>query len=284
MARLLEGKDVSDAIAEQLKAGLAGLDRKLKLVGVSVGTHSASDVYLKAQERAAGSLGIEYEVVSAPEDISRKDLCVLIDRLNADRSVTGIILQTPLPRHLRYTDVCSCISPEKDVEGMNPVHMGNMMLGNPAIVPCTAAAVFRLLSSEGIDFEGKEVVIVGHSAIVGKPLSVLLLNALATVTVCHVGTTRAGNLEEHVRRADILIVAVGKAGLIKGDWIKAGAVVIDVGINKSGKTIVGDVEFRAACAKASVITPVPGGVGPVTVMMLMYNLLEAARMQSGRER
>lgn len=282
MARLLEGKAVADSISDQLKSGLAGLERKLKLVGVRAGAHSASDVYLKAQQRAAGSLGIEYEIVSAPEDISRKDLCALIGGLNADRSVTGIILQTPLPRHLSYTDVCSCISPEKDVEGMNPVHMGNLMLGNPGIVPCTAAAVFRLLSYEGIALEGKEVVIVGHSAIVGKPLSVLLLNALATVTVCHVGTARAGQLEAHVRRADILIVAVGKAELIKGDWVKAGAVVIDVGINKSGNTIVGDVEFGPASAKASVITPVPGGVGPVTVMMLMYNLFAAAKMQSCR--
>jgi len=175
-----------------------------------------------------------------------------------------------------YKKISEYIKPEKDVEGMHPVNMGKIIFGKARILPCTAAAVMELLNSIGIHYSGKEAVIVGHSEIVGKPLALTLLDKLATVTVCHIGTSQAGKLEEHVRRADILIVAAGKAGLIKGDWVKEKAVVIDVGINRVGDKIVGDVEFEAAEKRAGFITPVPGGVGPLTVTMLMRNLVEAA--------
>jgi len=200
-------------------------------------------------------------------------------KLNADENVNGIIVQMPIPQHIDYKKISGLISPFKDVEGMHPANMGKVLFGRARIVACTANAIMELLNSTGIDLYGKEVVIVGHSEIVGKPLTLLLLEEFATVTVCHIGTSKAGKLEEHVRRAEVLIVAVGQAGLIKGDWIKEGATVVDVGINKVGDKIVGDVEFEAAQKRAAYITPVPGGVGPLTVTVLMRNLVEAAKLQ-----
>jgi methylenetetrahydrofolate dehydrogenase (NADP+)/methenyltetrahydrofolate cyclohydrolase len=203
-----------------------------------------------------------------------------IQKLNADKSVHGIIIQMPLPAHIDYKKISQYILPEKDAEGMHPANIGKIVFGKAKILPCTAAAVMELLKETGVDLYGKEVVVVGHSEIVGKPLALLLLDKFATTTVCHIGTSKAGKLEEHVRKAEVLIVAVGKAGLIPGSWIKEGAIVIDVGINRIGDKIVGDVEFEAAQSKASYITPVPGGVGPLTVTMLMRNLVEAAKLQN----
>ena len=185
----------------------------------------------------------------------------------------------PLPPQIDYKKISQFIVPEKDVEGMHPVNIGKIIFAKAKILPCTAAAVMELLKETGVDLYGREVVVVGHSEIVGKPLALLLLDRFATVTVCHIGTSKAQKLEEHVRKAEVLIVAVGKAGLIKGDWIKEGAIVIDVGINRVGDKIVGDVEFETAEKKASYITPVPGGVGPLTVTMLMRNLVEATKLQ-----
>jgi len=185
----------------------------------------------------------------------------------------------PLPSQIDYKKISQFILPEKDVEGMNPENIGKILFGKAKILPCTPAAVMELIKETGVDLYGKEVVIVGHSEIVGKPLSLLLLDKFATVTVCHIGTSQAKKLDEHVRKAEILIVAVGKPCLIKGDWIKEGSIVIDVGINKVGDKIVGDVEFEEAKERASFITPVPGGVGPLTVVMLMRNLVEATKLQ-----
>jgi methylenetetrahydrofolate dehydrogenase (NADP+)/methenyltetrahydrofolate cyclohydrolase len=190
-----------------------------------------------------------------------------------------MIIQMPLPQQIDYKKISQFILPEKDAEGMHPANIGKIVFGKARILPCTPAAVMELLNSTGIDLYGKEAVVVGHSEIVGKPLCLLLLEKFATVTVCHIGTSKAGKLEEHVRKAEILIVAVGKAGLIKGEWVKDGAIVIDVGINRVADKIVGDVEFEGAEKHASYITPVPGGVGPLTVTMLMRNLVEAARLQ-----
>jgi len=175
--------------------------------------------------------------------------------------------------------VANCVDTIKDVEGINVANIGKMILGDTKIVPCTPASVMEHIHSTGVDLRGKEAVIVGHSHIVGKPLSLLLLQEYATVTVCHIATSEVGRLEEHVGRADVLVVAVGRPAVIKGDWIKEGAVVIDVGINRQGDTVVGDVEFDAAQQRAAYITPVPGGVGPVTVVMLMRNGTEAYKMQ-----
>ena len=185
----------------------------------------------------------------------------------------------PLPAQIDYKKISQFIAPEKDIEGMHPANIGKIVFGKAKVLPCTAAAVMELLNSCCPDIYGKEVVVVGHSEIVGKPLALLLLEKFATVTVCHIGTSKAGKLEEHVKKAEILIVAVGKAGLIKGDWVKEGAIVIDVGINRVGDKIVGDVEFDGASQRACCITPVPGGVGPLTVTMLMRNLVEAAKIQ-----
>jgi methylenetetrahydrofolate dehydrogenase (NADP+)/methenyltetrahydrofolate cyclohydrolase len=213
------------------------------------------------------------------QDTTENTLIEFIRKLNADKSINGIIVQMPLPSQIEYKKISQFILAEKDVEGMHPLNFGKIVFGTAKIIPCTAAAVMELLYSINLDFYGKEVVVVGHSEIVGKPLSLLLLDKFATVTVCHIGTSKAGKLEAHVKKAEVLIVAVGKAGLIKGEWIKDGAVVIDVGINRVADKIVGDVEFEAAEKKAEYITPVPGGVGPLTVTMLMRNLVEAAKLQ-----
>jgi len=224
-------------------------------------------------------LGIEYQFSKLAQETSESQLIEFIQKLNVDKSVNGIIVQMPLPAQIDYKKISQFILPEKDIEGMHPQNIGKILFGKPKLIPCTANAAMELINATGVDLYGKEVVVVGHSEIVGKPLSILLLDKFATVTVCHIGTSKAGKLEEHVRKAEVLIVAVGKAGLIKGEWIKEGAIVIDVGINRIGDKFVGDVEFEEAQKRASWITPVPGGVGPLTVTMLMRNLVEAAILQ-----
>ncbi|HOY10057.1 MAG TPA: bifunctional 5,10-methylenetetrahydrofolate dehydrogenase/5,10-methenyltetrahydrofolate cyclohydrolase, partial [Candidatus Omnitrophota bacterium] len=203
-----------------------------------------------------------------------------IRRLNDDPSVNGVMIHKPFPEHIDYQGAANCLDVRKDLEGINVANIGKMLLGETRLIPCTPAAVMEHLKFTGQPLRGKEAVIVGASHIVGKPLSLLLLKEMATVTVCHIATSEAGHLPDHVGRADILIVAAGRPGLIKGEWVRDGAVVIDVGINKVGENIVGDVEFETAKERASFITPVPGGVGPVTVMMLMRNGLEAFKLQT----
>jgi len=277
LAKLLEGKLIADQIKSILKSKVLSSSKRLKLSSIQVGLNPAADVYIKSQKKNAELLGIEYDAHTLDKETSEEKLVEYIRELNNDASVSGIIVQMPLPLHMDYKKISQYLAPEKDVEGMHPVNMGKIVFGKAKILPCTAAAVMELLNSIGFSYSGKEAVIVGHSEIVGKPLALTLLDKLATVTVCHIGTSKAGKLEEHVRRADILIVAVGKAGLIKGDWVKEGAIVIDVGINRVADKIVGDVEFEAAEKRAAWITPVPGGVGPLTVVMLMRNLVESSR-------
>jgi methylenetetrahydrofolate dehydrogenase (NADP+)/methenyltetrahydrofolate cyclohydrolase len=202
--------------------------------------------------------------------------------LNKDSSVTAVIIQQPLPEHLNSRKIVDLIDPFKDAEGVNPCNLGTLFYGDNVISPCTAAAVMELVLSTGVDLYGKEAVVVGHSRIVGKPLSLMLLNKMATVTVCHVATSDKGVLKDHIGRAEVLIVAVGKPHVIKGDWVREGAVVIDVGINKLGNDIVGDVEFDIASKRASFITPVPGGVGPLTTAMLMRNVIELHKIKLGK--
>jgi methylenetetrahydrofolate dehydrogenase (NADP+) / methenyltetrahydrofolate cyclohydrolase len=281
LAKLLEGKLVAEKVKDELRQSIQSLKQAPVLASVLVGDNPGAVSYVKSQEKTAQSLGLAHELYQLAGNISEKQLLDLILKLNLDETVNGIIVQMPLPEHIDCKKVCDFILPDKDVEGMHPANMGKLLCGRAKIITCTASAVMELLNSTGIDLYGKEVVIVGHSGIVGKPLSMLLLEKFATVTVCHIGTSKAGKLEEHVRRAEVLIVAVGKAGLIKGAWIKSGAIVIDVGINRVGDKIVGDVEFREAEKRASFITPVPGGVGPLTVIMLMRNLVQAAKLQQG---
>jgi len=278
LAKLLEGKPIAERTKEDIKQQVASLGRPVVLASVQVGENAGAEAYARSQKKVAEALGIEYRFQKLPQDTAEEALIAFIEELNSDKSVNGMIIQMPLPAHIDYKKISQFILPQKDAEGMHPANIGKIVFGRAVILPCTAAAVMELLKEAGIDLYGKEVVVVGHSEIVGKPLALLLLEKFFTATVCHIGTSKAGKLEEHVRAAEILIVAVGKAGLIKGEWIKEGAIVIDVGINRVADKIVGDVEFEAAEKRASMITPVPGGVGPLTVTMLMRNVVAAAKL------
>ncbi|MBM3248729.1 MAG: bifunctional 5,10-methylenetetrahydrofolate dehydrogenase/5,10-methenyltetrahydrofolate cyclohydrolase [Candidatus Omnitrophica bacterium] len=279
-AQLLEGKIIAAEIKEKLKQEIALLGKKPVLASIIVGENAGAESYCKSQAKTAEGLGIEYRLERLSADTTQQGLVDFIKKLNNDASVNGIIIQMPLPKQIDYKSISSFIAPDKDIEGMHPQNLGKVLMGKARIAPCTAAAALALIEATGVNLYGKEVVIVGHSEIVGKPLSLLLLEKFATTTVCHIGTSEAGKLVEHVKNAEILVVAVGRAGLIKGEWIKNGAIVIDVGINRINDKIVGDVEFEEAANRAAYITPVPGGVGPLTVTMLMRNLVEATKLQT----
>ena len=282
-AKLLEGKLIAGKIKEDLKKEIESLKVKHgsgpKLVSIEVGENAASAIYIKSQTKTAENLGIEYELKTLEAKITQKGLIEEIKKLNQDKAVSGVIVQLPLPKGIDHRAVMSAISPEKDAEGMHPENLGHVLLGNAKLAPCTAQAAMELIESTGVNLYGKEAVVVGHSEIVGKPLSMLLLNKFVTTCVCHIATGERGVLPEHVKKAEILVVAVGKAGLVRGDWVKEGAIVIDVGINRVGDKLVGDVEFEKASERAAFITPVPGGVGPLTVTMLMRNVVNAFKMQ-----
>lgn len=280
MAKLLEGKPVAEKIKELIRQEVQSMKFKPVLASIQVGENAGAEAYAKSQKKLADNLGIDYQFHKLPQDTLEAALIEFINKLDVDKNVNGIIIQMPLPQGIDYKKISQFILPEKDVEGMHPANIGKIIFGKSTVLPCTPAAVMELLKETGIDLYGKEVVVVGHSEIVGKPLALLLLDKFATVSVCHIGTSKAGKLEEHIGKAEILIVAVGKAGLIKGEWVKEGAIVIDVGINRVADKIVGDVEFESAEKRASWITPVPGGVGPLTVTMLMRNLVEAAKLQT----
>lgn len=275
---LLEGKIIAEALKKSIKAEIESLKakhgRSPKLLALQIGENHSSEVYVKAQKKLSETLGIDYELMILPEKTSQADAEKLLGRLNPDKGITAIILQLPVPRGIDPKRLVNIISPEKDAEGMHPYNLGRIVSGKYKVGPCTPLAVMELLASTKVNLYGKEAVVVGHSEIVGKPLALMLLDKFVTTTVCHIATGERGVLADHVRRAEILVVAVGKAGLVKGDWIRPGAIVIDVGINKSGDKIIGDVEFDTAQANASFITPVPGGVGPLTTTMLMRNVLE----------
>ena len=281
--KILDGKKLAQEIKEQLKIDVARIKkndgRSPKIVNVMIGDNAGSCTYANSQQRVAEYIGIDYELKTLPENCTQEDFCQLIKELDLDKNVNGIMLHKPVPKHIDYGVVANIVDTNKDLEGINVANIGKMILNETKIIPCTPASVMEHLKSTHVNLRGKEVVIVGASHIVGKPLSILLLREYATVTVCHIGTSEAGKLEEHVRRADVVVVAVGVPALIKGDWIKEGAIVIDVGINRVDGKIVGDVEYEIAKDKASYITPVPGGVGPVTVVLLMRNGVEAYRLQ-----
>jgi len=279
LAKLLEGKPIAERIKQEIAKEVQSCAVKPVLASIMIGENAGAEAYVKSQSKVAESLNITYQLHKLKPETSEADLIAFIQKLNADKLIHGIIIQMPLPPQIDYKKISQFIKPQKDIEGMHPVNIGKLVSGKAPLAPCTAAAAMELLHATGIDLYGKEVVVVGHSEIVGKPLALLLLEKFATVTVCHIGTSKAGNLAEHVGKAEVLIVAVGKAGLIKGEWVKQGAIVVDVGINRVDGKIVGDVEFTEAEKRASWITPVPGGVGPLTVTMLMRNLITAARLQ-----
>jgi len=258
------------------------------LVTVLVGADPASQVYVGAKEKTSKELGIYSERYDLPADTSQEELLKLIDKLNKDPKINGILVQLPLPKHLNEGEVLYAIDPKKDVDGFHPVNVGKLMIGEPDYMPCTPAGIQQLLIRSGTQIEGAEVVVVGRSNIVGKPIANILLQkapgANATVTICH---TRTRDMDFHTRRADILIVAAGKPKAITADMVKEGAVVIDVGVNEIGKTpegkriLAGDVDFDSVKEKAKAITPVPGGVGPMTITMLMLNTVRAAKLAAG---
>jgi methylenetetrahydrofolate dehydrogenase (NADP+)/methenyltetrahydrofolate cyclohydrolase len=277
-AQLIDGKKVSADIRESLKQEIADLKGKgidPCLAVVLVGENPASKKYVASKEKTCTELGIVSVAHKIPETATQSELNTIIDQLNNDKKVHGILVQLPLPKGLDEKEVMYRIAPEKDVDGFGLQSLGKLVLDEPGFVACTPHGVMKMLDAYGIDPSGKHAVIIGRSVIVGKPLALLLLRKNATVTICH---SRTQNLKEECLKADILCVAIGKAKFVKGDWIKKGAAVVDVGINvgEDGK-LVGDVDFQAAQEHAAWITPVPGGVGPMTIAMLMYNTVHAAK-------
>ncbi len=289
-AKLIEGGPTAERIKNEVKSAVAAMAAPPKLAGVLATDNPGAKFYAKSQQAACGEVGIQYELHdSARAGVldTTDSIKAYIRRLNADPALTGIILLMPVPEGVDAREVQLEIAPEKDVEGVHPANIGRLFYGDFSLAPCTPHAVVTLLADAGVDLKGKETVVVGHSEIVGKPSVIMLLQSLMespTVTCCHIATQ---DLAFHTKRADVLIVAAGKAGLVRGDMVKEGAVVIDVGINRvkvegGGKRktrIVGDVEFEAASEVASAITPVPGGVGLVTTAMLLKNTAECARRQ-----
>lgn len=278
MATIIDGKAIAAKIRKELTAEVVVLKGKGVTPGLAVvlvGEDPASKVYVSMKEKACTDVGIFSAEYKLPVETSETELLALIDKLNADPHIHGILVQLPLPKQINTEKVLETISPDKDVDGFHPYNVGRLMVGKPTFQPCTPYGVMVMLKETGFDLAGKSVVVVGRSNIVGKPVAMMCLQQHATVTICH---SRTKNLADVVRAADVVIAAVGVPEMIKGDWIKEGAVVIDVGVNRVGeKKLVGDVEFTAAAARASAITPVPGGVGPMTITMLLYNTVESAK-------
>ena len=278
MAQLIDGKQISKEIKDELKIEVEHLKqqgREICLAVVQVGNNPASTVYVNNKKKACAYIGIRSESYELPETITERELLELVERLNTDEKVSGILIQLPLPKTLNEERILRAISPEKDVDGFHPVSVGRLWLGEKGFLSCTPAGIIQLLKRSGISIEGKECVVVGRSNIVGKPMAALLLRENATVTIAH---SKTRNLKEVTKRADILIAAVGHQQMIDDTYIKEGAVVIDVGMHRDAQNkLCGDVDFEKVKDKASAITPVPGGVGPMTIAMLMNNCVETAR-------
>lgn len=277
MAIIINGKEVASKIRNDLKEKVTELKRNgkiLKFAVIMVGDNSASKIYIKNKSKACEEVGIDCEEYILDSNIQMKELLDLINTLNKRKDIHGILLQSPIPKHLDIDEAFRTIAPSKDVDGFNPVNVGKLCLGQDCFIACTPSGVMKLLEEYNIDIEGKNAVVIGRSNIVGKPMLQCLLNKNATVTICH---SKTKNLLDITKNADIIVAAVGKEKFLTGDMIKEGAVVIDVGINRlEDGTICGDVDFESAKEKASYITPVPGGVGPMTVAMLMSNIVKAS--------
>lgn len=279
MAKLIDGKAISAEVRAEIKSETADFVAKTGirpgLAVIIVGEDPASQVYVRNKKRACEEVGFYSESYELPAETTQEELEALVERLNADKNIHGILVQLPLPKHLDEEKVLLKIHPDKDVDAFHPYNVGRIMIGNYRFLPCTPAGVMTLIERSGITVEGKTCVVVGRSNIVGKPMAILLLHANGTVTVCH---SRTPNLKEVCRRADILVAAIGKADFFGADMVKEGAVVVDVGMNRNAEgKLTGDVDFDAVEPIASYITPVPGGVGPMTITMLMKNTLTAAK-------
>lgn len=291
-AKIISGTEVAKAIREELKIEVAELKEKHSvvpgLVTILVGEDPASQSYVSAKNKTAHALGIHSEQVTLPADTTEQDLLAIVDKFNKDKNIHGILVQLPLPKHINETNVLYAIDPAKDVDGFHPVNVGKMVVGEDCFLPCTPHGILELLVRSGVETSGAEVVVIGRSNIVGKPIANLMLQKRkggnATVTLCH---TRTKDMAAHCKRADIIIAAVGVPKMVTADMVKDGVVIIDVGVNRIGKNaegkaiLAGDVDFDAVKEKASYITPVPGGVGPMTITMLMKNTVQAARQTAG---
>ena len=291
-AQLIKGAEIATQIREELKKEIAELKEKHNvvpgLVTVLVGADPASQVYVGAKEKTSDELGIYSERYDVPAETPQEELLKMIDKLNKDPKIDGILVQLPLPKHINETEILIAIDPQKDVDGFHPVNVGKLMIGEADFLPCTPAGIQQLLIRSGTQIEGAEVVVLGRSNIVGKPIANILIQkapgANATVTLCH---TKTRDISFHTKRADILIVAAGKAKAVTADMVKEGVVVIDVGVNQIGMTpegkriLAGDVDFDTVKEKAKAITPVPGGVGPMTITILMMNTVRAAKLAAG---
>lgn len=276
MAQIIDGKKISAEIKDELKAKAAVLKEQgieITLAVIQVGSDPASSVYVGNKKKACEYIGIRSLAYELPEDTTQEELISIVEKLNQDASVNGILVQLPLPKHIDEDTIIKTISPLKDVDGFHPQSVGALSIGQKGFVSCTPAGIVQLLKRSGIELEGKECVIIGRSNIVGKPMALLMLRENATVTICH---SRTKNLKEVAKRADILIVAIGKPLFVTKDFVKEGAVVIDVGIHRNeNNKLCGDVDYEEVFPLVSAITPVPGGVGPMTIAMLMNNCLEA---------
>lgn len=280
MTKIIDGKAISASVKERVKQGVEELNKKGITVGLAViivGEDPASKVYVANKKKACEALGIVSEEYALPENTTEEELLALVSELNSKKSINGILCQLPLPRHLDEKLIINSILPEKDVDAFHPHNVGRIMIGDYDFVPCTPAGIMEMLSFEGIDVSGKSCVVIGRSNIVGKPMGMLLLHKNGTVTICH---SKTQNLKEICLGADILVCAVGRPKFLTADMVKEGAVVIDVGIHRQSNGLCGDVDYENVSKKASAITPVPGGVGPMTIAMLMQNTLTAAKRQN----
>ncbi len=283
VTKIIDGKEIAAQMRRDIAAEVARLKTQGTTPGLAVvlvGEDPASRVYVSMKEKACADAGIYSDEHKLSATTSEADLLDLIARLNADERIDGILVQLPLPDHIDESKVLDAISPHKDVDGFHPYNVGRLATGNPLFQPCTPYGVMKMLEYTGVDLSGKEVVVVGRSNIVGKPVALMCLAKHATVTLCH---SRTRDLPGVVGRADVVIAAVGRPEMIRGEWLKEGAVVIDVGVNRVGeKKLVGDVDFEGAKGRAAAITPVPGGVGPMTITMLLYNTVESAKRRGDR--
>ncbi len=279
MAMIIDGKKISAEIKDEVKEEVAALKeegREIALAVIQVGADPASSVYVRNKKRACEYTGIESVSYELPESTTQEELLDIVRKCNENSKINGILVQLPLPSHIDEDEVLLAIDPKKDVDGFHPVSVGNMVIGEDGFLPCTPAGVIQLLKRSGVEIEGKECVVLGRSNIVGKPMSILLLRENGTVTICH---SRTKNLKEVCKRADILVVAIGKPKFIDDSYVKEGAVIIDVGIHRNeNNKLCGDVDFDKVEPKVSAITPVPGGVGPMTIAMLMKNCVESKKL------
>lgn len=278
---LIKGKEVAKIIKEQVRLEVEQLKLEQNIIPglavIIVGEEPASKVYVESKRKACEELGIYSEVIAFSEDVTQMDILETIDELNRDPKISGILVQLPLPKHFDESEIISSIQSRKDVDGIHPLNIGKLTMGKPDFIPCTPLGVIEMLEHYNIEVEGKECVVIGKSNIVGKPIAILMLHKNATVTICHIKTK---TIEAIIKRADIVVIAIGKPNFLKGYMLKQGAVVIDVGINRLDGKVVGDADFESISKVAGYATPVPGGVGPMTIAILMKNTVKAAKMNN----